>query len=138
MVNVIRRFAANKQVPEFSADVVHKITRVFINIFMFSSALLLVRAKQGRISSLASGHFCRLLITFAISLDPDQDRQHVGPDIDPNCLTDSVPDFCLFIIIIFLLLKKLIWKKVSRRRPMKHNDQGPELQCLLKVKEDLI
>ena len=20
------------------------------------------------------------------SLDPDQDRQHVGPDLDPNCL----------------------------------------------------
>ena len=29
----------------------------------------------------------RLLITFANSLDPDQDRQDVGPDLDPNCLT---------------------------------------------------
>ena len=29
---------------------------------------------------------CRLLITFANSLDPDQDRQNVGPDLDPNCL----------------------------------------------------
>ena len=35
----------------------------------------------------ASGDFCRLLITFANSLDPDQDRQHVGPDVDPICLT---------------------------------------------------
>ena len=34
----------------------------------------------------ASGDFC-LLITFANSLDPDQDRQNVGPDLDPNCLT---------------------------------------------------
>ena len=30
---------------------------------------------------------CRLLITFANSLDPDQDRQNVGPDLDPNYLT---------------------------------------------------
>ena len=38
-------------------------------------------------SVLASGDFCRLLITFANSFDPDQDRQNVGPDLDPNCLT---------------------------------------------------
>ena len=30
---------------------------------------------------------CRLLITFANSLDPDQARQNVGPDLDPNFLT---------------------------------------------------
>ena len=28
-----------------------------------------------------------LLITFANSLDPDQARQNVGPDLDPKCLT---------------------------------------------------
>ena len=33
------------------------------------------------------GVTCRLLITFANSLDPDQARQNVGPDQDPNCLT---------------------------------------------------
>ena len=27
-----------------------------------------------------------LLITFANSLDPDQARQNVAPDLDPNCL----------------------------------------------------
>ena len=31
--------------------------------------------------------FCHQLITFASSLDPDQDRQNVGLDLDPNCLT---------------------------------------------------
>ena len=31
--------------------------------------------------------FCSLLITFANSLDPDQDRQNVGRDLDPNRLT---------------------------------------------------
>ena len=35
----------------------------------------------------ASGDYCHLLITFANSLDPDQARQNVGPDLDPNCLT---------------------------------------------------
>ena len=35
----------------------------------------------------ASGEFCCLLITFANSLDPDQDQQNVGSDLDPICLT---------------------------------------------------
>ena len=35
----------------------------------------------------ASSDFCHLLITFAKSLEPDQARQNVGPDLDPNCLT---------------------------------------------------
>ena len=29
----------------------------------------------------------RLLIVFAYSLDPDQARQNVGPDLDPTSLT---------------------------------------------------
>ena len=41
----------------------------------------------------ASGNFCRLLITFANSLDPDQAQQNVGPDLDPNCLrSDGIPE----------------------------------------------
>ena len=35
-------------------------------------------------SFLASGNYCRLLITIANSLNRDQDRQNVGPDLDPN------------------------------------------------------
>ena len=38
-------------------------------------------------SLLASGEFCHTLMTFANSLDPDQARQNVGPDLDPNCWT---------------------------------------------------
>ena len=34
-----------------------------------------------------AANFCHLLITFANSLDQDQDRHSVGPDPDPNCLT---------------------------------------------------
>ena len=33
---------------------------------------------------LTSGDFCHLLINFANSLDPDQDRQNVGPNLDPT------------------------------------------------------
>ena len=35
----------------------------------------------------ARGDFCCLLITFQNSLDPDQARQNVVPDLDPNSLT---------------------------------------------------
>ena len=34
----------------------------------------------------SSVDFCHLLITFANSLDPDQDQQNIGPDLVPNCL----------------------------------------------------
>ena len=38
-------------------------------------------------SFLASRDFCHLLIIFVNSLEPDQDQQKVGPDLDPICLT---------------------------------------------------
>ena len=38
----------------------------------------------GSFTLLVSGDFCRLLKTFANVLDLDQDRQNVGPDLDPN------------------------------------------------------
>ena len=37
--------------------------------------------------SASADFFCRLLIIFASSLDPDQARHIVGPDLDPDCLT---------------------------------------------------
>ena len=51
-------------------------------------AYFLNRKGPGHINTfLASGNFCRLLINFANSFDLDQDRQNVGPDLDPNRLT---------------------------------------------------
>ena len=38
-------------------------------------------------SFLASGTFCPMLITSANCLDPDQDRQNIGPELDLNHLT---------------------------------------------------
>ena len=40
----------------------------------------------------ASEEFCRLLLTFANNLDPDQDGHFVCPDLDPNHLTFSHSD----------------------------------------------
>ena len=53
-----------------------------------------------------SGDFCSLLITFANSLNPDQKRQNVGPDVDPSTLLEFLEE--LFEIVNF-------GKKVSRR-----------------------
>ena len=44
-----------------------------------------VMKNSGLVSSfLAWGNFCCMLKTFSNSLDPDQDRQNVGPELDPN------------------------------------------------------
>ena len=61
---------------------------------------------------LASGDFCCLLIIFANSLDPDQARQHVGPDLDPNCLT-------LWWYSWKIFLKKLVLKKKKSKNDKK-------------------
>ena len=58
----------------------------------------------GKLNSfLASSDFCHLLITFANNLDPDQDGQNVGPDLDPN--------FDTLIVFQKEILKKKIEKK---------------------------
>ena len=54
-------------------------------------------------SFLASGDFCCLLITFANSLDPDQEQQNDGPDLDPKPET----------LIVF---KKVIFEKVNLKK----------------------
>ena len=78
-----------------------------------------VHSEHNRYNSvLASGDFCHLLIFFANSLDPDQDQQNVGPDLDPNCLSDSVQKK--------FFLKNLILKKVSRQQ-QKH-EKLPSMQ----------
>ena len=33
----------------------------------------------------------RLLLIFSYSLNPDQARQNIGPDLDPKCFTLHVP-----------------------------------------------
>ena len=60
-------------------------------------------------SLLAAGKFCRLLTNFANSLDPEQDRQNVGPDLDPN-------PFDTLIVVTYYFLEIVILKKVKRRK----------------------
>ena len=55
-----------------------------------------------------------MLITFANSLDPDQARQYVGLDLDPNCLT-------LWWYFWKNFSKKLILKKINRQQQQKKN-----------------
>ena len=49
------------------------------------------------------------VVTFANSLNPDQDRQNVGPDLHPNHLP-------LLWYFRNNFLKKLILKKISRQK----------------------
>ena len=66
-------------------------------------------AKILRFSDLTLYLLSYLLITFESSLDPDQARHFVGPDLDPICSTlrwYSCKNFS----------KKLILKKISRRQ----------------------
>ena len=62
----------------------------------------------------AGGDFCRLLITFANSLDPDQDRQNVGPDMKPKPL-DTL------IVFMTASLKKVIFLKKKSADDKKHS-----------------
>ena len=53
---------------------------------------------------IASGDFYHLLITFANSLDLDQDRRNVGPDLDPNL-------FDTLIVFLKEAFKKVYFEK---------------------------
>ena len=52
-----------------------------------SSRLLHILTNVGKQCGPNRHNKCRLLITFANKLDPDQAQRKVGPDLDPNCLT---------------------------------------------------
>ena len=51
------------------------------------AAVMIVTLRVNMEPCLNSAYRCCLLITLANSLDPDQARQNVGPDLDLNCLT---------------------------------------------------
>ena len=51
------------------------------------------------------------MITFANSLDPDQARHHVEPDLDPNCLT--------LIVILKEFLKEVDFE-INQQTTKKH------------------
>ena len=48
-------------------------------------------------------------MTFVNSLEPDQARQHIGPDLDPNCLT-------LMVFLKEIIEKVDFEKKISKRQ----------------------
>ena len=59
---------------------------------------------------LASLHFCHLLITLANSLDPGQDLQNIGPDLNTFSIwhSESVPE-------------RLIWKNLFEKKSADDN-----------------
>ena len=72
----------------------------------------------------ASGDFRHLLITFANSLDPDQARQNIRPDLDQNCLT-------LWWYSWKIFLKSKIKKK---KNPQKTKKEHAKLSSMKRVK----
>ena len=68
------------------------------------------------LNSLLASDFFHLLITFANSMDPDQDwvQQNIGPDLDPNCFDADG-------IFLKEFFKKSILKKISRRQKNMQN-----------------
>ena len=64
------------------------------------------------------------MITYANSLDPDQDRHSVGPDLDPK----------LFDTLIVLL--KDFFKKSANDKSMKNYPACKELKKLEKKRDD--
>ena len=71
-----------------------------------------------------SSDFCYLLISFANSSDPDQDRQNDGHDLDPNCQLQRCS--CKN----FLILKK----SADNNKSMKNYPVYEELQACEKNK----
>ena len=80
-----------------------------IGIFVFCTIIIQIHEHANNIKCIFQlcVYVCCLLITFAISLDPDQARQSVGPDLDPNRLT----------------LWWYSWKNFSKKTILKKNQQ---------------
>ena len=66
----------------FSPKTTHRISEVSMNFYCFCISILILNSFPA-----CSNIVCRLLILLTNSLNPDQARQKVGPDLDPNCLT---------------------------------------------------
>ena len=67
-----------------------------------------------------------LLIIFANRLDPDQGWQNFGSDLDPRCLTFSVPE----IIVI--------WKKKFRKKVMQTKAEAIKKTACKELKNNFI
>ena len=67
------------------------------SIFTMDNCDFILLKKRSVSGNYLTPSFSHLLIIFANSLDPDQDRQNVGPDLDPNRgHSDSIPERFLF------------------------------------------
>ena len=85
-------------------------SHIRIQIFFLNFLVRPLYFEEIMITGENSSTLCHLLITFSNSLDPDQARQYVWPDLDPSCLA----------LMIFLkeFFDKLILKKIIRQKSM--------------------
>ena len=77
------------------------------------------RTRSPSVSIQALYHWATVLITFANSLDADQARHNVGPDLDLNCLTLWWYDWKY--ISKKVILKKKIWHDKNNQAHRKLN-----------------
>ena len=85
----------HEKLPSRQRDSSTKYQSTFEVTFVFSSHLEIGKwigdwQRPKFNSFLASRGFCHLLINIANSLDTNQDRQNVRPDLDPNFLTTAL------------------------------------------------
>ena len=69
----------------------------------------------------ARGKLCHLLISFVNSLDPDQARQNVGPDLDPN-------SFDTLMVFLKDFFEKVNLKKKKKTQMTKKHAKLPSMQ----------
>ena len=94
-----------------SRKISHNLSSAAVKLKLFClknhKKIVLEYAKYAKGYALRTGiifaYWSRLLITFANSMDPEQARQNVWPDLEPTCLT----------LMIFL---KEIFKKVNLKK----------------------
>ena len=94
-------------------------TQFIIGSKMFDTTCMMTFMKIFFLKKLILKEISRRQKTFVNSLDPDQVRQNVGPDLDPNCLTLWWQWWKNF-------LKKLILKIASRRQKTFANSLDPD------------
>ena len=74
----------------FMVNIAMVTTILQLHVFMYVFICLQGDVSDCRLTLSLLAVTCRLLITFANSLYPDQNKQNFGPDLDSNCMTLSV------------------------------------------------
>ena len=106
--------------PEFLSPQLKQIISIIrFNQLVLSTCIMWQKMTKDINYFPASGEYCRLLISFANSLDPDSDGQNVSPDLDLYRLT----------LALIVCLKKACFEETSAHDNKKH----VTLPCMQRV-----